>query len=69
MHMMNWLKKIMPLILLNLLRKQIINAKIKNIKDKIPSMTNLATTAAVNAVENEILDVRLYWEKQIIMTK
>ena len=58
--MMNWLKKIMPLILLNLLRKQIINAKIKNIKDKIPSMTNLATTAAVNAVENEILDVRLY---------
>ena len=69
MHMMNWLKKIMPLIPLNLLRKQIINAKIKNIKDKIPSMTNLATTAAVNAVENEILDVRLYWEKQIIMTK
>ena len=60
MRMMNWLKKIMPLILLNLLRKQIINAKIKNIKDKIPSMTNLATTAAVNAVENEILDVRLY---------
>ena len=58
--MMNWLKKIMPLIPLNLLRKQIINAKIKNIKDKIPSMTNLATTAAVNAVENEILDVRLY---------
>ena len=57
---MNWLKKIMPLILLNLLRKQIINAKIKNIKDKISSMTNLATTAAVNAVENEILDVRLY---------
>ena len=69
MHMMNWLKKIMPLILLNLLRKQIINAKIKNIKDKISSMTNLATTAAVNAVENEIPDVRLYWEKQIIMTK
>ena len=60
MHMMNWLKKIMPLILLNLLRKQIINAKIKNIKDKISSMTNLATTAAVNAVENEIPDVRLY---------
>ena len=58
--MMNWLKKIMPLILLNLLRKQIINAKIKNIKDKISSMTNLATTAAVNAVENEIPDVRLY---------
>ena len=58
--MMNWLKKIMPLILLNLLRKQIINAKIKNIKDKISSMTNLATTAAVNAVENEILDVRHY---------
>ena len=32
-------------------------------------MTKLATNAALNAVENEIPDVRLYREKQIMMTK
>ena len=32
-------------------------------------MTNLATNVALNAVENEIPDVRLYREKQIMMTK
>ena len=33
------------------------NAKIKDIEDKIPSVTNLATTAALTSVENKIPNV------------
>ena len=35
----------------------IYNAQIKNIKDKIPDITNLATTTALAAVENKIPNV------------
>ena len=37
-----------------LLKKDVYNAKIKNIEDKIPSITNLAPTAALNAKGNEV---------------
>ena len=33
------------------------DAKIKDIEDKMPSITNLATTGALNAVENKIPNV------------
>ena len=53
MYMMNWLKKLMSLILVNFLKN-----KIGEIDSKIPSITNLATTAAVNAAENKISNAR-----------
>ena len=37
-----------------LFKKDIYNAKITNIKDKIPDITNLATTTALNAKKNEV---------------
>ena len=37
-----------------LLKKDVYNAKIKTIKDKIPDITNLATTTTVNAKINEV---------------
>ena len=33
------------------------DAKIKDIEDKMPSITNLTTTSALNAVENKIPNV------------
>ena len=38
-------------------RKKDYNAKIYEIEDKIPSITGLATTAALTAVENKIPDI------------
>ena len=38
----------------DVVKKDVYNAKIKNIKDKIPSITNLATKTALNAVEKEM---------------
>ena len=43
-------------------------AKIKDIKDKVPSITNLATTATLNAVGKKIPDVSTPL-KQILMKK
>ena len=40
-----------------LVNKKNYNNKIKDIEDKIPSITNLATTAALSAVENKIPSV------------
>ena len=37
-----------------LLKKDVYNAKIKNIEDKIPDITNLATKASLNAKINEV---------------
>ena len=56
--MMNWLKKLMPLILAEFLKKTDYNSKIKDIEDKIPSITNLATNGALSAVDNKIPDVK-----------
>ena len=55
----------MSLILVNLLKNQIDEAE-----GRIPSITNLATTAALNTVENKILHViylvkkRLWWKNK-----
>ena len=35
-------------------KKDVYNAKIKNVKDKIPCITNVATAAALNAKINEV---------------
>ena len=37
-----------------LLKKDVYNAKIKNIEDKIPDITNLATNTTLNAKINKI---------------
>ena len=38
----------------NVVKKDVYNAKIKNIEDKIPDITNLATNTTLNAKENEV---------------
>ena len=38
------------------LNKDVYNAKIKNIEDKIPDITNLGTKTTLNAKINEITD-------------
>ena len=40
----------------NVVRKDVYKAKIKNIEDKIPDTTNLATNASLNAKTNEVKD-------------
>ena len=50
--MMNWLKKPMPLILVDLL----VN-KLAEIEGKIPSITGSTTTAALATVENKTTNV------------
>ena len=48
----------MPLIPVDLSKKKKdYNAKIKDIEDEVPSITYLATTDALTAVENEIPNV------------
>ena len=39
------------------IKKDVYNAKIKNIEDKIPDTTNLATNTALTAVENKMPNV------------
>lgn len=54
--MMNWLKTLLLLILLDLLKKQIndkINDKINEIKGEIPGITGLATTSALNYIKKD----------------
>ena len=38
----------------NVLKKDVYNAKIKNIEDNIPDITNLATNTTLNAKINEV---------------
>ena len=38
----------------DVVKKNVHNAKIKNIEDKIPDITNLATNASLNARINEV---------------
>ena len=47
----------MALILTHLLKKTDYDAKINKIKGEIPSIAGLATTAALNAADNEIPEV------------
>ena len=50
-------KKVNAIDTSKLVNKTDYNSKIKNIEDKTPSITNLATTAALLAVENKISNV------------
>ena len=52
---------------MNLLKKAGYNAK--SLKGKIPSITGLATTTALTAVENKIANVNNVVKKQIMMQK
>ena len=45
-------------------KKKHYNAKIKNIEDNIPSITNLATADALTAVENKIPNVSTFVRKK-----
>lgn len=52
--MMNCLKRLLPLVLVDLIKTQIINNKITENEGKIPSITGLVTAAALTDVENKI---------------
>ena len=41
----------------SVVKKDVYNANIKNSEDKIPDITNLATTTALTTVENKMSDV------------
>ena len=41
----------------DVVKKDVYNAKIKNIEDKIPDITNLASTTALTTVANKISNV------------
>ena len=55
------LRKLTDVVKNDVARKDIYNAKIKDIEDKIPDITNLATNTTLNAkineVKNKILDI------------
>ena len=51
---------------MDLLKKTDYNAKISEIESKIPNISGLATTSALNAVEIKVLDVSSLVKKQII---
>ena len=48
------LSKLSDVVKNNFVKKDVYNAKIKNIKDKKPDITNLATDTTVNAKINEV---------------
>ena len=48
------LSKLSDVIKINVIGKDVCNAKIKNIEDKIPDITNLATNTTLNAKINEV---------------
>ena len=54
----------------DVVKKDLYNAKIKNIEDKIPDITNLpTTTTALTAVENKIPNVSTLVKKTDYITK
>ena len=48
------LSKLSDLVKNDVVKKDIYNSKIKNIEDKIPSITNLATKITINIKINEV---------------
>ena len=48
------LRKLSDAVKNNIIKKDVYNAKIKNIEDKIPDITNLATNTTLNAKWNEV---------------
>ena len=57
------------LILVDVLKKTDYNAKITEIEGKIPSISGLATIAALTTVKNKVPDVINLVEKQIMTQK
>ena len=53
----------------DLVKKNVYNTKIKNIANKIPGITNLATTTALTGIENEMLNVSNLVKKTDYNTK
>ena len=51
------LSKLSDVVNNDIVKKDVYNAKIKNIEDKIPDIANLPTTIALTAVENKISNV------------
>ena len=51
------LSKLSDVVKNDVIKKDVYNAKIKNTEDQIPTITNLATKTALNAVENKIPSV------------
>ena len=54
---------------INLATAAAFNAKINDVKNKIPDTTNLATTTALTAVENKVPNVSNLFKKLIINQK
>ena len=48
------LSKLSDVLKKNVVNKDVFNAKIKNIEDKIPDITNLATNTTLNVKINEV---------------
>ena len=48
------LSKLSDVLKNNVVKKDVYNAKIKNVKDKIPDITNVATNASLNAEINAV---------------
>ena len=66
--MMNWLKSLMLLVLVDLLNKTIdYDVKINQIKGTMPSITSLASTVTDSAVKNKIHNVSYLAKKEQIM--
>ena len=51
------LSKLSDVVKNDVIKKDVYNAKIENTEDQIPTITNLATKTALNAVENKIPSV------------
>ena len=51
------LSKLSDVVKNDVIKKDVYNAKIKNTEDQIPTITNLATKTALNAVENKMPSV------------
>ena len=54
--MMNWLKKLTLLMLVNLFKKRDYDGKITDVEGNTSDITNLATTTILTPVENKILN-------------
>ena len=64
-----FLSKLSDVVEYDVVKKDVHNAKIKNIKDKIPDITDLAPTTALTAVEKKIHNVSNLVKKTDYNTK
>ena len=68
-YLMNWLKKLMPLVLVDLLKKQLMSDETDEIKAKIRNNTGLATTNEVNGVKYKIPNISTLVKETDLMQK